>query len=80
MIGNDIVDLNLAERQSNWQRPGFLEKQFTIQEQYTAKSLAVVITAVSITSQMLSAGFTHWQVIRSQRLQVTHLPRDCPDR
>lgn len=33
MIGNDIVDLNLAERQSNWQRPGFLEKQFTIKEQ-----------------------------------------------
>lgn len=32
-IGNDIVDLNLAEIQSNWQRKGFLEKQFTQQEQ-----------------------------------------------
>jgi len=29
MIGNDIVDLNLAKTQSNWQRKGFLEKQFT---------------------------------------------------
>ena len=26
-IGNDIVDLNLAKTESNWQRPGFLEKQ-----------------------------------------------------
>ena len=33
MIGNDIVDLNLAETQSNWQRKGFLEKQFTQKEQ-----------------------------------------------
>ncbi len=32
-IGNDIVDLNLAKTQSNWQRDGFLEKQFTKSEQ-----------------------------------------------
>jgi len=32
-IGNDIVDLKLAETQSNWQRKGFLEKQFTQKEQ-----------------------------------------------
>ena len=32
-IGNDIVDLNLAAVQSNWQRRGFLEKVFTTQEQ-----------------------------------------------
>ena len=29
MIGNDIVDLNLAAVQSNWQRKGFLNKVFT---------------------------------------------------
>ena len=33
MIGNDIVDLHLAKTQSNWQRKGFLEKQFTQKEQ-----------------------------------------------
>jgi len=33
MIGNDIVDLNLAKTQSNWERKGFLEKQFTDEEQ-----------------------------------------------
>ena len=32
MIGNDIVDLNLAKTESNWQRKGFLEKQFTDSE------------------------------------------------
>lgn len=32
-VGNDIVDLNLAKTQSNWQRNGFLEKQFTQKEQ-----------------------------------------------
>jgi phosphopantetheinyl transferase (holo-ACP synthase) len=32
MIGNDIVDLNLAKKQSNWQRKGFLEKQFSLFE------------------------------------------------
>lgn len=33
MIGNDIVDLQLARIESNWQRKGFLEKQFTCKEQ-----------------------------------------------
>ena len=33
MIGNDIIDLSLAETESNWQRNGFLEKQFTVNEQ-----------------------------------------------
>lgn len=33
MIGNDIVDLELAAQQSNWQRPGFLAKIFTDFEQ-----------------------------------------------
>jgi phosphopantetheinyl transferase (holo-ACP synthase) len=32
MIGNDIVDLKLAKTQSNWQRKGFLEKQFSESE------------------------------------------------
>lgn len=33
MIGNDIVDLNTAALQSNWQRRGFLEKLFSENEQ-----------------------------------------------
>jgi len=33
LIGNDIIDLTLAETESDWQRRGFLEKQFTSEEQ-----------------------------------------------
>lgn len=33
MIGNDLVDLKLAAKQSNWQRNGFLDKLFTPKEQ-----------------------------------------------
>lgn len=33
MIGNDVVDLQLALRQSNWRRKGFLEKVFSAEEQ-----------------------------------------------
>lgn len=32
MIGNDIVDLALAQKESNWKRKGFLEKIFTDRE------------------------------------------------
>jgi phosphopantetheinyl transferase (holo-ACP synthase) len=33
MIGNDVVDLDLASRQSNWRRKGFLQKVFSPEEQ-----------------------------------------------
>ena len=33
MIGNDVVDLELANKESNWQRKGFLSKIFTKKEQ-----------------------------------------------
>ena len=33
MIGNDIVDIEEARQKSNWQRPRFLEKLFTLKEQ-----------------------------------------------
>lgn len=33
MIGNDIIDLALARKESNWKRKGFLEKIFTQKEQ-----------------------------------------------
>lgn len=32
MIGNDVVDLELARRESNWKRRGFMEKIFTLKE------------------------------------------------
>lgn len=33
MLGNDIVDLKLAAKQSNWRRKGYLQKIFTEKEQ-----------------------------------------------
>jgi phosphopantetheinyl transferase (holo-ACP synthase) len=33
MVGNDIVDIKEAKLKSYWQRPRFLEKLFTLQEQ-----------------------------------------------
>jgi len=38
MIGNDIVDLVLAQKESNWKRKGFVGKIFTEQEQLAIKS------------------------------------------
>ena len=33
MIGNDIVDLAFATKESNWKRPRYLDKIFTLEEQ-----------------------------------------------
>ena len=38
MIGNDIVDLALARKESNWKRKGFLDKIFTKAEQLLIKN------------------------------------------
>jgi len=33
LIGNDVIDLSLAKKESNWQRKGFLKKLFSNDEQ-----------------------------------------------
>lgn len=33
MIGNDIIDILQSRKESNWQRKGFVQKIFTIEEQ-----------------------------------------------
>lgn len=46
MIGNDIVDLALARKESNWQRNGFLDKIFTAKEQiliFNAKNSEIMV-------------------------------------
>jgi phosphopantetheinyl transferase (holo-ACP synthase) len=56
MIGNDIVDIIAAERQSNWQRKGFLKKVFTDKEQiYIANSDRPVLTVWLLWSMKESA-------------------------
>jgi len=34
VIGNDVIDLALAQKESNWRRKGFLDKIFTVKEQH----------------------------------------------
>ena len=38
MLGNDIVDLDLAKIQSNWRRKNYLDKIFTAEEQLLISS------------------------------------------
>ncbi len=38
MIGNDIVDLKQAAKESNWKRKGYLEKIFTAHERFLIHS------------------------------------------
>lgn len=38
MIGNDVIDLQQSRLESNWQRKGFIEKLFTIEEQWLIKN------------------------------------------
>jgi len=33
MIGNDVIDIIQSRQESNWQRKGFVQKLFTIEEQ-----------------------------------------------
>jgi phosphopantetheinyl transferase (holo-ACP synthase) len=33
MIGNDVIDILQSRKESNWQRKGFIQKLFTIEEQ-----------------------------------------------
>ena len=57
MIGNDIVDLNLAKIQSNWQRRGFLEKQFTDSEQFEILNAEDPFTKVWLFWSMKEAAY-----------------------
>lgn len=38
MIGNDIIDLQAATRESNWRRRGYLQKIFSLEEQQQIKT------------------------------------------
>lgn len=67
MIGNDIVDLRLAARQSNWRRPGFLEKQFTTKEQALILSAADPFVRVWLFWSMKEAAYKcHTQQIEKR--------------
>ena len=57
MIGNDVVDLNLAKSQSNWKRKGFLEKVFTPKEQLIISETADSFTTVWLLWSMKESAY-----------------------
>ncbi len=46
MIGNDIIDIKETKRCTNWERPRFLQKIFTTEEQSIIKASADPFTSV----------------------------------
>ena len=57
MIGNDVVDLQLAARESNWRRKGFLEKVFSEFERGTIATSSDQNTAVWLLWSMKEAAY-----------------------
>lgn len=57
MIGNDVIDLNLAAIQSNWQRKGFMDRIFTASEQQFIFSSANPETMVWLLWSMKEAAY-----------------------
>ncbi len=57
MIGNDVVDLNLAKTQSNWRRKRFIDKIFTKREQLFIKNAMDSSTAVWLLWSMKESAY-----------------------
>lgn len=57
MIGNDIVDLDHARRESNWRRKGFLAKVFTGHEQQLIQSASEPDTMVWLLWSMKESAY-----------------------
>jgi phosphopantetheinyl transferase (holo-ACP synthase) len=57
MIGNDLVDLAAAKRESNWRRKGFLEKIFTEAERQLIRNASKPDIVVWILWSMKESGY-----------------------
>lgn len=57
MIGNDVIDLSLSRRESNWQRKGFIQKLFTAKEQLSIASNSHSETIVWLFWSMKEAAY-----------------------
>jgi len=68
LIGNDIIDLSLAETESNWQRKGFLAKQFTIKEQAIILDAENSFEMVWRLWSMKEAGYKIWARCNEKRV------------
>lgn len=73
MIGNDIVDLNLAKTQSNWRRRGYLQKVFTKEERQQILSSEKRDELIWLFWSMKEAAYKAWQ--RKNNLPPKFNPR-----
>ncbi len=68
MIGNDLVDLATARKESNWKRKGFLEKIFTDAEQLLIQNASQPETMVWILWSMKESAYKIWNRSSGVRL------------
>ena len=68
MIGNDIIDLDLTKTESNWQREGFLKKQFTKSEQLLIKKSKDSFETVWLLWSMKEAAYKIWVQQNKERI------------
>ena len=68
MIGNDIVDLGQAKKESNWRRKGYLEKIFTADEQFlisTAEDPEIMVWLLWSMKESVYKVYTNGTKIRT---------------
>ena len=71
MIGNDVIDLVLARKESNWKRKGFLDKIFTSKEQLLiSKSLNPEIMVWNLWSRKEAA----YKIYNRQTQMRSYIP------
>lgn len=68
MIGNDIVDLSFAYKESDWQRKGFLEKQFTEHEQSLIFNSKNPFQTVWLLWSMKESAYKIWIQLQNKRI------------
>ncbi|WP_442591090.1 4'-phosphopantetheinyl transferase superfamily protein [Pedobacter sp. AW31-3R] len=68
MLGNDVVDLSLAQIESNWQRKGYLEKVFTKAEQKLIREAVHPAHQVWILWSMKEAAYKAENRISRERI------------
>lgn len=70
MIGNDIVDLRQARRESNWQRPRYLNKLFTEQEQEWIARAREPEVLIWLFWSSKEAAYKKWSAQQRQRVFI----------
>ena len=78
MIGNDVIDLNIATQQSNWRRANYLDKVFTkIEKEFISKAANPDEMVWSLWSRKEAV----YKIIRQKGGKVGYYPKkiECLD-